>query len=191
MKIFLTLFLIVLSTILKAQNNEFTITDDGLTKYVITEINGTNKEAAYKKVIDWVNREFDTPNKVIKGMIENEYIRIEGVSNTAMRRPAIGGIILWPIKFEIEISLKDNKYKFEIISLQEEDALFPKFSSSPFTNLDLSKPTKSSGYNFVRKSNGEFRNRYKYVSDISVYFNNLNGKLKEYILGSNNNSDNW
>lgn len=190
MKKLLALLMIVLVTFTKAQITEFEITDDGLTKYVVTEIQGVTKEIAYKKAIDWVNREFNTPDKVIKGTIENEYVRIEGISNTAMRYPAIGGIVHSPLKFEIEISMKDNKYKFEIISLKEKNYMYPQFANDPFMEINLAK-TISSGYNPIRKSNGDFRNRYKFVSDIPVYFNDLNNKLKEYMLGSNQTKDNW
>lgn len=190
MKKLLVLSMITLISFVKAQNKEFEITDDGLTKYVVTEIESVTKEVAYKKTIDWVNREFNTPDKVIKGTIENEYVRIEGISKTAMRYPAIGGIINSPIKFEIEISVKDNKYKFEIISLQEENYMYPRFATDPFMELNFAKKL-SSGYNPIRKSNGDFRNRYKFASDVPLFFNNLNKKLQEYILGTNKTNDNW
>lgn len=182
--------MITLVNIAKTQTTEFNITDDGLTKFIVTEIPDVSKEKAYKKAIDWVNREFNTPDKVIKGTIENEYVRIEGVSNKAMRYPAIGGIVHMPIKFEIEISLKDNKYKFEIISLKEKNYSFPAFSPDPFIEVDLSN-AKRSDYNPVRKSNGEFRYRYKFVSDLPIYFNELNKSLKEYMLGEYKKDDNW
>lgn len=190
MKNFLVLSMMALVTFAKSQNTEFNITDDGFTQFIVTEIPDVSKETAYKKTIDWVNREFNTPDKVIKGTIDGEYIRMEGVSNKAMRYQAIGGIIYWPIKFEIEISFKDNKYKFEIISLKEKNYMYPQFSNDPFMELNLSK-TKSSGYDPIRKSNGKFRSRYKYVTDLPIYFNELNKTLKEYILGSNNSIDNW
>lgn len=183
--------LIFFTSLLKAQNERFSVTDDGLTNFVVTEIPSVDKDIAYKKTLDWINRTFDTPEKVIKGTIENEYIRIEGIGKNSMRYPAVGGIVYAPIKFEIEISFKDNKYKFDVIKIQEEDVLYPQFTSSPFTDLDMSKHPKSSGYNKVRKTNGEFRNRYKYILDIPDYLNKLNDNLKEYLLGSKKTDDNW
>lgn len=175
---------------LNAQSTEFTISDEGLTKYIITSIPGVNKADAYKKTINWINKKFNSPDQVIKGTIENEYIRFEGISNNALRFQAIGGIIAQSIKYQIEISFKDDKYKFEVIELQEEDPLFPKLSNSPYTELILSKTNRSNGYNRVRKPNGEFRNRYKYITDIPFLFNQLNTSLKDYITSSQEN-DNW
>ncbi|MCC2590104.1 hypothetical protein [Chryseobacterium sp. MFBS3-17] len=174
-----------------SQNKEFTINDEGLSKFVVSEIPGTLKDEAYRKSVEWVNRIFNTPEKVIKGSIENEYLRIEGISKTAWRAPAIGGTVFLPIKYEIEISFKDNRYKFEIISLQEEEPLYPQFASSPFSVLNLSKKGNNDGYNRVRKLNGEFRSRYKYVSDLPQYFNNLNTNLQDYILNGVPKNEDW
>ncbi|KFF24772.1 DUF4468 domain-containing protein [Chryseobacterium vrystaatense] len=191
MKIYLLFFILLFVTALKAQDKTFNITDEGLAKYVVTDIPGISKEEAYKKVIDWVNRKFNTPQKAIKGMIENQYIRIEAVSESAMRYSGIGGSVYLPIKYEIEISLKDNKYKFEIISLQEKNYLYPQLSSTEFIELNLAKTDGANGYNRVRKTNGEFRNKYKYASELADYFNSINEKLKIFLLGSDNPADNW
>ncbi|WP_336704455.1 hypothetical protein [Chryseobacterium indologenes] len=186
MKKIFSLLCILFLILIHCQNTEFSINDDGLTKYVVTSIPGISKEASYKKTMDWINKKFNTPEKNIKGTIENEYIRIEAVSYSAMRFGGIGGAMTKPVKFQIEVSFKDHKYKFEVAELQEENYMFPQFSNSPFMNLDLSK--KSEG---VRKPNGQFRGRYRFADDLVVYFNFLNSKLKDYITNTNQTDDNW
>lgn len=186
MKKIITFFLVTITIIVNGQESEFKITDDGLSKYVVTQVPGISKGVAYKKTIDWINKKFNTPEKSVKGTIENEYVRIEAISYSAMRYGGIGGAMTKPVKFQIEISFKDDKYKFEIAELQEENYMYPQFSNSPFMNLDLS--IKSEG---VRKSNGQFRGRYRYADDLVVYFNFLNSKLKDYITNTNQTDDNW
>lgn len=186
MKKLILLFITLISFSLKSQNSEFTIDDNGLSKYVVTSIPGVNKETSYKKAIDWINKKFNTPEKNIKGTIENEYIRIEAVSYSAMRFSGIGGNISKPIKYQLEISFKDDKYKFEVSELLEENYMFPQFSNNPFILLDLSKLNTA-----VRKTNGEFKNIYSNANDLVVYFNFLNLKLKDYITNTNQVDDNW
>lgn len=183
------LYSFVCTVMLFGQNTQFEITDEGLTKYIVTEIPGVAKEVAYKKTLDWINKVFNTPNKVIKGNIENEYVRIEGITENAVRYPIIGGTIFRPIKFEIEVSFKNDKYKFEVKSLKEKNLEYPSVSIVPFKETDFSKTSNLKGYNPVRKSNGEFRNWYKYAYDIPIYFNSLNISLKEYITEKNKNDD--
>lgn len=186
MKKILLLFIINITILVSGQETDFKITDQGLSKYVVTKIPGISKEAAYKKTIDWINKKFNTPEKNIKGTIENEYVRIEAISYSAMRYGGIGGAMTKPIKFQIEVSFKDDKYKFEIAELQEENYMYPQFANNSFMNLDLS--IKNEG---VRKPNGQFRSRYRYADDLVVYFNFLNSKLKDYITNTNQTDDNW
>lgn len=181
------LFLLLVNSFLtSAQESEFYIDDKGLSKYIVTSIPGINKEKSYKKTIDWINKKFNTPEKNIKGTVENEYIRLEAVSYSALRFSGIGGDVTKPVKYQVEISFKDDKYKFEVSELLEDNYMFPQFSNSPFITLDLSKSN-----NITRKSNGEFRNRYRNANDLVVYFNFLNSKLKDYITNTNQNDDNW
>ena len=52
-------------------------TFETLEKYVVIESEGTASEL-YKKTLDWVNETYNTPEEVIKGKVEGDYIRIQG-----------------------------------------------------------------------------------------------------------------
>ncbi|MCT4135074.1 DUF4468 domain-containing protein [Elizabethkingia anophelis] len=180
----------ILSTIayisLFSQGTQFLINDDGLSKYVVTEVNNYKKEDLYNKTIEWINRYYKNPKEVIKGTIINDYIRIEGYSDNAFRRPAIGGVVNNPLKYQIEVSFKDGKYKFEVISMEIKNYMFPQFSNNPFMAFNLSKDNE-----YVRKKNGEYRNTFKYITDIPIFFDKINMDLKTYIeSGTTNNKTN-
>ncbi len=172
-----------------SQNTEFSITDEGLSKYVIAETKGHSKEELYNKTIEWINRSYKNPKEVIKSTIPNDYIRIEGYSDNVFKRQAIGGTIPTGLRYQIEISFKDDKYKFEVIGIEMKNTLFPSYSSSPFTVLNLAK-----GNEYVRKKSGEFRNSYKNVGDIPLFFDRLNAQLKTYIesgVSDNKSNNDW
>jgi hypothetical protein len=75
---------IALASIVNAQNDTFTIpTESGgelRGQYIVVDELGTPQEN-YNKVINYINKAYNTPSEVIKSQIEGKYIRIEGVSN--------------------------------------------------------------------------------------------------------------
>ncbi len=147
---------ILFSFYINAQDREFKITNDGMTDYVVTIVESKNQEEIYKKTLDWVTVTYNTPVKVIKAQLPSEYIRIEG------------SIPEFQCIYQIEISFKPEKYKFDLISVNRQlgDINMP---------LELDKKD-------MLNSKGEVKWIYNLYGKLTPIFNDLNNKLKEFIL---------
>jgi hypothetical protein len=158
-----------------AQETEFTFTiNKGMTDFIVTPVENKTTSEIYNKVIDWIKLTYKNPNKVILSNSEKNYVRFEGNSETLY-----SGL---PAKYEIEISIKDGKYKFDLISMQcqltsnkytiwTDTPLFYK----PITQEDLEKK-------YVFKKDGSLKNSHKFAIEIPTYFNNLNKSLSKSIV---------
>jgi hypothetical protein len=167
MKNILILFLFTFSIICNGQIDEkvkgekFEYSEDGLNDYVVITIEGKNKEEIYKKAMNWVKETYKNPDVVLKMNIENEKFRIDGIASDVIK---VKNISL-NLDYVYEISFRDNKYKFELISLVYDNTTDYKKLPNFKTNPKLVK-------NFGNSPN-----------DIENYFNRLNKSLEIYIVG--------
>ena len=169
MKKILTSLLLLLVIVGFAQDTDFKFTKDGFTDFVVVECEKKTQSELYKKTLDWVAVTYNTPNVVLKGQIENDYIRLEGSAKD---------VIANGMKYQIEISFKEGKYKFDIIRIQfwsEMDYLL--IGQTDWKEFEIVKMDKY----FDRQ--GEIKGRYKPVLErITKYFNSLNSNLKDFLL---------
>jgi hypothetical protein len=145
----------------KVKGEKFEYSEAGLNDYVVTEINGKTKEEMYKKALNWVKETYKNPDLVIKMNIENEKFRIDAVALSMIK---VRGISM-NLGYIIEVSFRDNKYRFEIISLLHDNTTdykkMPNFKTDP-------KLVKNFGNS---------------PTEIENYFNKLNKSLEVYIVG--------
>jgi hypothetical protein len=106
--------LLLLSMIGFSQETEFKFTKNGFTDFVVTQVDGKNQSELYKKVLDWVQVTYKDPKEVIKAQIENDYVRIEGFRDNTICNEALGMKNCWSIRYQIEIYVKDDKYKLNM-----------------------------------------------------------------------------
>jgi len=174
MKKIITIFTLVCSLLSFGQEKEFTFTKSGLSDFVVTESEGKTQIELYNKCIDWISVTYKNPNEVIKAKIENEYIRIEGSSENIICYNYMGKRCS-TTKYEIEISFKDGKYKFDVLSISEYNSA-TKYSGAKWTYFNLND---TSDY-YDKK--GEIKKSYKYIPEmLPAYFNNLNLELKNFL----------
>ena len=193
MKKLLVLF-IFLTGIMKAQETEFTFDNSkGMTDFVVTNIEGKSATEIYKKVIEWINITYKNPDKVILSTIENEYIRFEGFSEVcyAVNVPLMGKYNQ-DTKYQIEISVKEGKYKFDIISMENYNTP-SQYSRGGWANNTLFNGNIDKDFldKNIYKKDGTLRSYYKYINDVPVYFNDLNKSLGESITASVKKNDSW
>ena len=151
-----------------AQETEFKFSKEGFTDYVVTEVPGKTQSELYKKAIDWVAVTYKNPKEVIKAQIENDYIRITGVSDNLLLFNAMGKKY-YSADYTIEISFKDGKYKFDVTSVNLLGT-----NSEPKMELQ--------NMNEYYKSNGEIKSTYKYFPDtFPKFFNDLNKELEAFL----------
>ena len=175
--------LMTVSLYSNAQETEFTFNSErGMTDFIVTQVEGKTAPEIYKKAIEWIKVAFKNPDKVILSTIENEFIRFEGVSDIIRRKK----------KYQIEISIKDGEYKFDLINLQENYALnrreVPVWNTS-CVNFNTNSTKKSIENMYT--SDGRFTGCFGYVPKFLIFFNNLNKSLSESIVSTVKKSDGW
>lgn len=175
MKKIITIFTLLCSLLSFGQEKEFTFTKSGLSDFVVTETEGKTQAELYKKALDWVSVTYKNPSEAIKAKIENEYIRIEGFSSDIVCYSYMGKRCS-DTKYEIEISFKDGRYKFDVLSISEFNNMSKSIS---WTNFEINDPVAY----FDKK--GEIKKSYKYIPEMMpAYFNNLNLNLKNFLMNN-------
>jgi len=173
MKNIVLLLILSVTSFAFSQDTDFKFTKDGLTDFVITPVTGKTQNELYKNTLDWVSLNFKEPGEVIKANIENEYIRIEGFSKELICYSYMGKRCS-DTKYEIEISFKDGKYKFDVLSISEYNNMS---KSIMWTNFEINN---TASY-FDKK--GEVKSSYKFiVTTVPEHFNNLNLNLKDFLI---------
>jgi hypothetical protein len=147
----------------------------GLTPYVIINVNGVSAQDLYNKTLNWVKTNWENPDKVIKMTMPNERIRVGGYQTGLMvvRKIPMG------VGYTIEIAFKDNKLRFDVVSI-------------------LSAPDGvPTGYNYREIPNFKgdeklMKNFGNTASNIELYFNNLVKGLSNFISGAGTSAkDDW
>ena len=161
-----------------SQETEFTFNNErGMTDFVITPVEGKTAPEIYKQVIEWIKVTYKNPDKVILSTIENEYIRFEGSSSTLWCISSLGLKTYENTKYQIEIYVKEGKYKFDLISMEcyQSPSQYSSggWMSNGFFNKNLT-PEQLSG---VYKKDGTLRALFKYIQDVPLYFNDLNKSI--------------
>jgi hypothetical protein len=175
MKQIITIIVLLCSSLLFSQETSFTFTKEGLTDFIVTPCEGKTQAELYKKALDWVSITYKNPNEVVKAKIENEYIRIEGSSSDIICYSYMGKRC-GDTKYEVEISFKDGKYKFDVLSVSEYNTP-SQTRAAIWTNFNINDASA-----FYDKKGG-IKKSYKYIPEMMpAYFNNLNLNLKDFLV---------
>lgn len=187
------LLIFFISGIINAQETEFSFDNTkGMTDFIVIPSEGKNASEIYKKITEWIKTTYKNPDKVILSTIENEYIRFEGSSETLYSANIIMlGKTYYNSKYQIEISIKDNKYKFDLISMQN---YYPRsqYSAGGWTdNVIFNSNTTKEGLATFYKKDGSLKSMWKYLPEVPTYFNELNKSMLESINSRVKKNDNW
>jgi hypothetical protein len=190
----LQLLFLFLTGVMNAQETEFTFDNTrGMTDFVVTNVESKSATEIYKKVIEWIKVTYKNPDKVILSTIENEYVRFEGSSSAVypVNVPLMGKSYL-ETKYQIEISIKEGKYKFDVIGMENY------YSPSQYSRGGWTPNTVFNGNadkefldKIIYRKDGTLRSYYKYINDVPQYFNDLNKSLVESITATVKKSDSW
>ncbi len=116
-KIILTVIISALTFGVYAQNKTFTLPENEGEKlggqYIVIDEKGTPQEN-YNKVINYINKTYNTPSEVIKSQINGEYIRIEGSSTLFKHTGA-----WWTCTHSFEFKFKQDRIKLTLLDLEE------------------------------------------------------------------------
>ena len=161
----------------------FKFSEGGFTDYVAIDIDSLSKENLYIQVKNWVLETYNTPSEVIKSEIKNKKIRIEGSqSNGLSIKGMLGEPYYYNIRYSIEISVRDGKYKFDPISLKYY-VPYSKYVSAKWVDLSIFNKESLSPYYYQEgKKKGRIQSIFSsFPSSIENHFDNLNISLFNYI----------
>jgi hypothetical protein len=155
---------------------EFKFDKNGFTDFVVINIPNKTTAELYKSTLEWVNVTYKNPKEVIKSQVENEYIRIEGIRMNMFLTKVLLSNFYHNGRYQIEISFKDGKYKFDVISLE----IY--ISPSQYTAGGWN-PIKIDNTKYYYKDNGELKSfaGKALPQEIESTFNFLNSDLKKSI----------
>ena len=171
--------MIVFTFSMNAQNKTFTLPENEgeqlKGQYIVIDEKGTPQEN-YNKVINYINKTYNTPSEVIKSQINGEYIRIEGISDLFKN----GGVPI-SVRHTLEFKFKQDKIKLTVLSLQQ---------TGQYTTLITPYCT----YDKTHNSSGKVKNALmKYATRVTDGLNALAERIKLGIAEENSTDtdDDW
>lgn len=163
----------------------FVMSNQGFTDYVVIDCDSLSNETIFWKSIDWINKTYKNPNETIKSQVIGEYIILEGIAPSLCKMKVLGSLFLEDVRYRIEISFKNGRYKLDVVSL-ESYSRGSQYTPPGWYDMKIDEIRK-----YYYKENGQIQPRFKsYEVDIPKYFNELNQNLKGYILNSDNSKQN-
>lgn len=159
------------------QETEFNFTKDGFTDFVVTECPGKTQSELYKKSIDWIAVTYNNPKEVLKAQIENDYIRFEGSSKGLVTISSLM-TFSYPTTYQVEVSFKDGKYKFDVVEVKYYIAP-SQYGSGGWYNFDIDNTSVANYYN----KKGEIKGTFKRMPEaLTSFFNRLNNEMKTFFI---------
>lgn len=146
-------------------------------KFLVNTIDSLNQKSLFKKSINWIKETYKNPDEVINTTIENEKIRFTGVKANYF---CLYGCM--DVRYTIELSFKDGRYKFEPISFEKY------LSQSGWETLDLNH-----GSDRYYNKKGELPKKYNYRKIpyyVTSLFLELNLSLNNYLSNNQSVKDN-
>jgi len=185
MKKMILFALIALSTMTYGQ--KLNVTPNGLRDendnekaFVVINAEGKTAKQLYDNALKYINKNYKSPDDVIKGKTEGEYLKfITHVDNFLIVNNS-GAKISIDADYSIELNFKDGKSKFEIIALDmygQNGGYKVLFTGGAFD-----------GYPIYNKK-GELK-RPDTKTEIEDYFNGQINSISEFLLGKSD-KDNW
>ncbi|HEY5462096.1 MAG TPA: hypothetical protein VIJ95_02480 [Hanamia sp.] len=121
------ILLIVLLFPVFCKCQSFTLTPYGLRDsadtskgYIIIDLPNKSAKQIYDATINYINETYENPGFVIKGKIDSEYVRFDGykddISSAILRAPLGKAKLNIESDYSIEIRMKENKIKYQVIS---------------------------------------------------------------------------
>ena len=156
---------------------KLTVTSEGLkdsedpTKvYVVINLEGKTAQQLYERSLKFITKKYKNPDLVIKGKIENEYIKITTHATDFITIKNSFAKVPISVDYNYELSFKDNKVKFEVSNIDMYD------KSGKF-KLQFKGEGAFSGY-YIYNMKDELK-KPEAKTDIENYFNSLIAYITE------------
>ena len=138
---------------------------------VVVEKAGTAAEL-YSATINWINEAYKSPEDVIKGNIENKYVKINGSTSNLFLVSVLGSKNYFDARYTIEFRFKDNRFKVDIINLEQytppSQYVTGGWSDYPMT------------FKVENRKGKPYNDGVANLDAVTAYFNNLITSVKDY-----------
>jgi hypothetical protein len=151
---------------------------DSTKTYVVLPIENKSAKALYEETLKYINKNYKNAEEVIKGKIENEYLKFVTYEPKFTELKVGYNKIPWNIKYTVELNFKDGKVKYEVIEIEIKN------------ESDYTLSFQGSGMSFyIYKKNRELK-MPDAKTNIEEYFNNKTKSLSEFLQGKTS-EDKW
>tara|TARA_B110000902_G_scaffold121806_1_gene142641 strand:+ start:909 stop:1736 length:828 start_codon:yes stop_codon:yes gene_type:complete len=160
-----------------------------LSRTAIVDKEGSSQEL-YQLALDWVNETYKSPESVIKGKVEGQYLKING---------SVSGLLAFPHKkqkvskstnlyqgrYTIEFQFKDGRFKVDIINLE--------YYVPPYQGMGNVWYPYSTTFRIKNGDGEKLENGWRNLSFANNYFNELIEGFKVYsgLVSSDSSNDDW
>jgi hypothetical protein len=179
MKNFILALLLAVPALLSAQGTpptEFTWTKENcLTDFIVVAVAGKQSDLSLK-TLNWLLERSDLK---IKNSVTGESLLIEGRDDKLYSMTTLGMKNYFPVRYVVQINFKDDKYKFDVVSVDY--LVDPK--TELWVPIELNNPPQAGYYN----KKGEMKNAFKPLfEELPKFFTSLSQNLKSSIVGDQN-----
>ena len=142
---------------------------------IVIEKEGTAEEL-YTSTKNWLNEYYKSAEDVIKGDIENKYIKINGFVSSLLSQNVIGTMFYYDVRYTIEFRFKENKFKVDIINLEQY------FEATQYTSGGWSNTGMR--YKIEKKNGKPDTNGERNLNSVTAHFNALVNSLNDYSIST-------
>lgn len=149
--------------------------------YVVLEFENKDAEDLYNSAVKYISLNYKNPDEVISGQVENDFIKYNTyVSNFPEAKSAWVNLDL-NTKYTTLLSFKDNKVKYEIVSINMEniDGIRLAFTGSAWD-----------GNHTIYNKKGKLK-KEDAKTQLESYFNNDIQSVLSALNGESSSEDDW
>lgn len=164
--------------------DKFTYDKNGLSDYVVIEMEGKTQQEVYDIALKWVKSTFVNEDSSIQSQIDGELIRFKGFKPRAVGFKVLGSKSMFDASYMVDLKFKDGKIKFDPLSIE--------VITRGNAYVSPARTEYINSHSNMWKRNGKLRKSMQFVpDDISLMFNVLAHTLKNYENGVSAEKDDW
>ncbi len=185
-------FLLITPLISFSQPTNFVIKDISVIEPIVIEVEGKSISELYAKAFEWLNLTYKNPESVIKGKVENDFVRFSGFKQTyASTDIGMGMTQYYDLKYTMRIDFKEGKYRF---SLESYGIVYPPTQYTSSSEITLETYERDG----IRNKKGEIKKAVlqraydSQAKNLLKEINALNASLYSYLTGKTKElKDDW
>lgn len=140
---------------------------DNTKNYVIVESEGLSSKDLYNNVYKYVQKNYKNPEAVLKGSIENEFLKFDTYVPSAMH---FTKSVIFDLNYTTSLYFKDGKSKIEFLNIE-------------YTPADITMPKIVFSFKALYNKKGVLT-KTDVKKEIEDYFNNIIQQISKSLKGA-------